>query len=93
MVCDVCGNKTKTGSAVVGGEYIPQICHTCLQRGSRTARGDSAQYNRDRDREDHRRDIIQPYTKRNTPNRSFIEAYPNKAKDYFNSKELRQSGV
>lgn len=38
-------------------------------------------YNHDRQREEHRRDIIQPRTSDGKPNPEFIAAYPEEAKD------------
>jgi hypothetical protein len=39
------------------------------------------QYERDRGRENHQKEIIQPYVN-NLPNQEFIDQYPDKAKEY-----------
>lgn len=36
----------------------------------------SKSYDHDRQRENHRRDILQPYTREGKPNPEFIEQYP-----------------
>lgn len=52
----------------------------------------SAQYHRDRDREDHQRDLIQPYDKDGKPNTEFIREYKDQAVDYFDDDQLREHG-
>lgn len=44
------------------------------------------QHDHDRQRREHRRDLIQPY-KNGLPNREFIEQYPDEAKQYGFVKE------
>lgn len=39
-------------------------------------------HERDMQRQDHQRDILQPYLSDGTPNEAFIEAYPQEAKLY-----------
>lgn len=39
-------------------------------------------WNHDRQREDHRADLVQPYTSDGKPNREFIDLYPEEAKNY-----------
>lgn len=39
-------------------------------------------YSHDRQRENHRRDLIQPYTAKGKPNPEFIQEYPEMAKQY-----------
>lgn len=44
-------------------------------------------YSHDRGREDHRRDLIQPYGNDGKPNAEFIEQYPEEARNYGFTKE------
>lgn len=39
-------------------------------------------YDHDRQRENHRRDLIQPYDRQGRPNQEFISEYPEEAKNY-----------
>lgn len=85
-----CEHPKKT--AVINGVFQEEVCLFCTHT-LRSTLGSSATYSRQRDREDHRKDIIQPWAKGEAPNRDFIQAYPDKARDYFNEEELKQSGV
>jgi hypothetical protein len=51
-----------------------------------------AQYERDRDREEHAADMIQPWDRNGKPNREFINKYPEQSKEMFSEKELHDNG-
>lgn len=48
-------------------------------------------YQHDRQRENHRKDIVQPY-KKGKPSGEFIRAYPDEARQYFNEQQIRRFG-
>lgn len=47
------------------------------------------EYSKDRQREDHAQDIIQPFTG-GQPNPEFAKAYPERAADYYSSDQLSE---
>ncbi len=59
---------------------------------TRQANPRSAQYARDRDRDAHEIDLLQPWDAKGIPNREFIRNYPDEAKDNFTEEELNQYG-
>jgi hypothetical protein len=91
MICPICKTETETifKSGVVNGKYISKRCQICfgLVKIGRIPSEHLVEYNRDRQREDMRKDILQPFIN-NKPNREFAHAYKNKAKDYYSDKEL-----
>jgi len=89
MICDFCGASKPTTGAVLNGKF-GQACKACVYQVSRQAIPGSAQYSRDRDREDNLRDLIQPWTNKGLPNREFILAYPEESKSYFTPSQLEQ---
>jgi len=92
MLCDLCGlSSSNTKSAVIRGEY-GQYCKHCIAGYNRATNSGHAQYSRDRDREDHARDMIQPWRSNGKPNRDFIREYPEEAKSMFSEKELNENG-
>jgi hypothetical protein len=86
--CDWCKRTTETTGAILGGKY-GQACRECRNKYSRQANGQSAQWYRDRDREDNAKDMLQPFIN-GKPNTEFIRAYPEQAKDMYNEKELKE---
>jgi hypothetical protein len=73
-------------AAVVDGKFGDY----CMQHISGTARkagGHAAVFNRDRDAEDHRKDMLQPWIN-GKPNGEFIRAYPEEAAEIFNDQAL-----
>lgn len=67
---------------IVDGVYIPT---------GKAARPDvnsqHGEYSKDRQREDHAQEIIQPFL-HGQPNPEFAAAYPDRASDYFSSDQL-----
>lgn len=88
MTCDSCTLEFQhLRGAVVNGTY-GQFCAPCLQNQTRQDNPRSAQYSRDRDREAHEKDLIQPWDKHGNPNKDFIREYPEEAKANFSPEEL-----
>lgn len=92
MICDGCKKKKpKLRSAVVKGKF-GQYCQACLEGASRIHQTGSAQYSRDRDREAHEVDMLQPWDAKGNPSTEFIRHYPDEAKEMFSQEELEQNG-
>jgi len=92
-VCKICGATDEPmKSGIIDGEYISGRCRICfgLSKQTRNPSALLAQYKRERDREDNSKDIVQPFMK-NKPNREFIKAYPDKAKELYTDKELKDN--
>lgn len=90
-MCEFCYDYKETTGAVLAGVF-GQACRLCRNKHSRLPSADAAQYHRDRDREDHLKDLIQPWTKDQKPNTEFIRNYPEQAKDYFTDEQLETYG-
>lgn len=90
-MCEGCFDAKPTTAAVIAGKY-GQFCRDCKTRMSRQAQAGSAAYERDRDRQAHEKDLIQPWDGHGHPNREFIRNYPDSAVDYFSKEELEQYG-
>jgi len=91
--CNDCGKKPGTVSAVIKGELVKGICESCYQLRVMSMYQSSAhaQYERERDVEDHAADVAQPRVA-GKPNPDFIRNYPERAKDMFTEEELRLYG-
>lgn len=68
-----------TGGYVLNGKYYRNSDQAPDVRGSNPL---NHQYNIDRQREDYRRETLQPYNPDGTPNEQFIAAYPEHSKEY-----------
>ena len=88
-ICNICGANATT-TAIAGGKF-GTYCKTCLSKGARTQQAHQAIYNRDREREDYAKDLIQPWVN-GKPNKEFITNYPEYAKENFTEEELREYG-
>lgn len=93
-VCTQCQKNPPTVSALIAGKLYKNLCQGCynLLLVGKLPSSASAQYDRERDIEDHLGDVQQPYDADGKPNRGFIELYPDKAKQMFTEDELRQYG-
>lgn len=92
MTCDSCEKpKGKLISAILSQKF-GHYCNACLEPAKRQAHPGSAQYSRDRDREAHEFDLLQPWDAKGNPNTEFIRNYPEESKDMFDQKELEQYG-
>lgn len=89
MKCGLCGKKANK-AGVINGVFYSNLCTACIMKDQRIANAGSAQYSRDRDREDHLRDMIQPWVN-GKPNPEFIREYPEYAKDNFTKEEIEQN--
>lgn len=90
MKCDNCKKFHMLKGAVVNGAF-GHYCPDCIKIGSRQSSPSVASFQRNTDRQTHEKDMVQPWAN-GKPNRDFIRAYPDKAKDYFNQKELETYG-
>lgn len=86
--CEVCGRNKGETSAIVKGRY-GIYCPECLARENRQAGSHKAGYDRDREREDYRKDMLQPRLPNGKINVDFAKAYPDIAKDEFTEEELK----
>jgi hypothetical protein len=87
MSCDLCGiYKVHTTNAVVQGKY-GAYCSHCIKGFKRMDNAGHAHYMRDRDREAHEVDMLQPWVN-GKPNRDFIHQYPEESLDMFSKDEL-----
>lgn len=84
--CEVCSNQPGTNRATIDGKYYRAICKTCTHPTYRS-KGD-AQYKREAAALDNAKDIQQPWNPDGTPNKLFIEAYPDVAKITYSKEEL-----
>lgn len=92
MTCDTCNKDFLHLNAAVIGSVFGQYCPNCLEIVKRQSHVGSAQYSRDRDREAHEVDLLQPWDAKGNPNTEFIRHYPEEAKDNFSQEELEQFG-
>lgn len=88
--CDGCGRTGHVTGAILSGSF-GNYCQKCINNSTRSASGQSAQWLRDRDREDHQKDMLQPWVN-NKPNTEFIRNYPEQAQDMYTEKELKEYG-
>lgn len=92
MTCDSCHlEKKHLIGAIIKGKY-GQYCQACIDGVKRHATGSSAQYQRDRERDAHQADMLQPWDAKGKPNTEFIRHYPDESKDMFTQEELEQNG-
>lgn len=93
-ICSECQKQEATCAAVVDGRYLPQLCGDCKNNLTLLGHADSggARWNRDIDVTDHEVDIAQPWGSDGKPNKTFINAYPDKARNHFTEEEMRKYG-
>lgn len=92
MTCDDCKREYQNlYGAIVEGKY-GQYCKNCITAGKRMHHPGSAQYSRDRDREDNAKDLLQPWDARGKPNTEFIRNYKEEAEEIFTQEELEANG-
>lgn len=65
------------------------FCPECLSEGKRTAGSHKAGYDRDRDREDYKKDMLQPWLPNGKINVEFARAYPDRL-DNYTAEELKE---
>jgi hypothetical protein len=74
----------KSTGYILNGVYYDQLPDVESLRETHATT--DKQYSHDRQRENHRRDLLQPYVNGH-PNPEFIEQYPKEAKEYGFNKE------
>lgn len=89
--CIGCGSRKNTKGAMINGKF-GQYCLVCIEGVKRLHHAGAAQYSRDRDREAHAVDLLQPWDARGNPSTEFIRHYPDEANDIFSKEELEQHG-
>lgn len=87
--CVFCNQERKVlKTAVIAGKF-GSYCELCLDDDTRLASGSSAAYNRARDKEDYRKDILQP-TINGKINKEFVDAYPEESRKMFTEEQLNE---
>lgn len=85
------GHEVETvKTAIVDGKF-GNWCPEHVRGQQRAANGATAQWHRDRDYEDHRRDVIQPMTAQGYINPEFVREYPEEAAEMFSQEEINQA--
>ncbi len=90
-ICEHC-TLPATKSAVISGKYYGRLCvvhYNLLIRAHSPSTG-HAEYNRQRDFEDHQSDVVQPYDKDGHPHPDFIHLYPDKAREMWGEDTVRK---
>lgn len=89
MICRICKKEAGTlRSGVKNGRYLTDRCEDCFD--SNIAFADYARkYNRDRQREDYRKDILQRWDG-DKPDKDFVRAYPEKSRELWDNETLRK---
>lgn len=87
--CNGCGEFSEYVTGAIINGCFGNYCKKCIDKSNRTANAQSAQWSRDRDREDHQKDMLQPWVN-GKPNTEFIRAYPDQAKEMYTEKELKE---
>ena len=88
-MCDECGKEVQKPTVMILDGVFGGYCHTCVAKARRDASPQSAQYHRDRDREEHQRDMLQPWVNGKV-NPEFVRQYPDQAKQQFTEEELKE---
>lgn len=92
-LCSTCSTNSSSRSGIIKGKYYSDLCDYCYLQLTidQSPSSGHADYNRQRDLEDHLGDIAQPYVG-GQPNPDFIKLYPEKAQAMFSKDELRRHG-
>lgn len=92
MKCQNCHSRPATNPAIINSKY-GRYCPPCIQENTaRLPQTSTAQWHRDRDIEDHRKDMLQPRDIKGTPQGEFIRAYPEESKEIFTQEEIEKHG-
>jgi len=89
VACNTCGSEP-TRTALINGKF-GNYCSNCIAGSSRTKNIGFAQWSRDRDRENNAADMQQPWLNNGKINREFVKNYPDRAKDLFTEREIRDN--
>lgn len=74
---------------MIGGKYYQDICDSCASGSIRNPDSSAAEYHRQRQREDHRADILQPH-QGGRPNLEFAKQYPEQWENHYTAAEIKQ---
>lgn len=86
MNCSNCNKDNPPYKAVViSNKFLKRACVNC--RAETVRPHNDAEFSRARGRDDHARDIIQPFID-GKPNPDFAHAYPQQAKEMFSEEEM-----
>lgn len=88
--CEICLRDRPTTTAIRKGRF-GLYCPECMGEEQRLAGAQKAGYDRDRDREEHKKDMLQPFLPNGKPNTEFIRSYPERS-DNFTPEELAEYG-
>jgi len=89
MICTNCKEDHENlKSAAFDGKF-GHYCSVCLDDNYRLASPGSAAYSRARDKEDFRKDILQPRINGKI-NKEFVDAYPEESGEMFTEDELKE---
>lgn len=91
MQCDNHPDRPAAQTGVIGGKF-GHYCRQCVIDATRAATANSAAWLRDRDREDHREDMIQPKDpKTGKINPEFVRSYPEQSAEMFTQEDMQQA--
>lgn len=82
--CPTCKRPTYLVRSVIVREEIKEGCDACLPEIIQQGHDGAAKYNRDWQRSEYRRDLLQP----NDP--AFIKEYPKQAGEMYDSETIRK---
>lgn len=85
--CNKCGEAKPTHKAVIDGVYYRHICDDCAGAGASIPL--DGKYQRDRQREDFAKEILQPLDRNGEINADFAQAYQPEAEKMFGEERLK----
>lgn len=91
--CNECKTNEGDISAIIAGEYYTNLCADCrahLNAGQSISSG-HARWSRSIDLEDMEYAIQQPRNADGTPNRRFVQLYPEQARAVLTEQEMRKA--
>jgi hypothetical protein len=88
--CDKGHEAKEVKGAMLDGKF-GRYCPPHIQQSSRAATGQSAQWHRARDAEQHRRDMIQPKGTDGQINPEFVRNYPEESAEMFTQADIEKT--
>lgn len=88
-MCDQCQAKDIPTTLMILNGKFGAYCFNCKNNQRRIASAQSAEWHRERDREDHKRDMLQPWINGKI-NVEFARQYPGRAKEIYSEEELKE---
>lgn len=89
LTCDN-NHPGPTTTAIVSGKF-GNYCNDCISGAMRLHGINAAQWHRDRDYENHKRDLIQPRDHKGNINPDFIREYPEESAEIFTEEEIHNN--